>query len=364
MNWGWPGGFGSGGIDAALYSGSKCYFFKGDRYIRVTCGDVGAGTVDPGYPAPISNWGWPGGFGSGGIDAALYSGSKCYFFKGDRYIRVTRGDVGAGTVDPGYPAPISNWGWPGGFGSGGIDAALYSGSKCYFFKGDRYIRVTRGDVGAGTVDPGYPAPISNWGWDREAIRVHVKTLLPLTSSVQDFIDEQFDAMQALFATVGIDSRRGTTQDLSGDATLAGLLALDVGGCFLRQTTDEQDELFEHRDGVAPGNIVVYVVDTLVSNGANFIGCASHPDDVPGVVVVPTTRAWLTAHEIGHVLGLRHVCEFPSTQFPAPDPACVAGSAQHDRLMFPRVDFTNPPPDITVVERTTMRSSSLTLPVPL
>src|SRR3954454_22797906 len=163
-NWGWPGGFGAAGIDAALYSRSKCYFFKGNDYVRVTRGDVGPGTVDPGYPAPISNWGWPGGFGAAGIDAALYSRSKCYFFKGNDYVRVTRGDVGPGTVDPGYPAPLSNWGWPGGFGAAGIDAALYSRSKCYFFKGNDYVRVTRGDVGPGTVDPGYPAPISNWGW--------------------------------------------------------------------------------------------------------------------------------------------------------------------------------------------------------
>src|SRR5437016_5587557 len=70
------------------------------------------------------------------IDAALYSGSKCYFFHGSRYLRVTRGDTGPGTVDSGYPAPISNWGWPGGFGAAGIDAALYSGTKCYFFKGN------------------------------------------------------------------------------------------------------------------------------------------------------------------------------------------------------------------------------------
>ena len=160
-NWGW-GSFGSNGIDATLFSGPKCYFFSGARYIRVTRGNTGPGTVDPGYPAPISNWGW-GSFGSNGIDAALYSGPKCYFFSGARYIRVTRGNTGPGTVDPGYPAPISNWGW-GSFGSNGIDAALYSGPKCYFFSGARYIRVTRGNTGPGTVDPGYPAPISNWGW--------------------------------------------------------------------------------------------------------------------------------------------------------------------------------------------------------
>jgi hypothetical protein len=51
------------------------------------------------------------------IDAALHSGTKCYFFDGNQYVRVTRGDTGAGTVDPGYPAPISNWNWPAGFGN-------------------------------------------------------------------------------------------------------------------------------------------------------------------------------------------------------------------------------------------------------
>ena len=138
------------------------YFFVGAEYIRVSRGDVGPGAIDPGYPAPVSNWGW-GAFGADWIDAALYSGSKCYFFSGDQYIRVTRGETGPGVVDPGYPAPISNWGW-GAFGADGIDAALYSGSVCYFFSGDQYIRAHRADSGAGLVDRNYPAPISNWGW--------------------------------------------------------------------------------------------------------------------------------------------------------------------------------------------------------
>ena len=261
-NWGWPGGFGASGIDAALYSGSKCYFFKGNQYIRVTRGDVGAGTVDPGYPAPISNWGWPGGFGSSGIDAALYSHTKCYFFKGIQYIRVTRGDVGPGTVDPGYPAPISNWGWPSGFGSSGIDAALYSHTKCYFFRGDQYIRVTREDTGPGTVDPGYPAPLSNWGWNREFVLVHFKSLLPITSTLRNYMNTQFAEMQKLFAPLRIDVRRGTTQDLSGDPNLSTLRVLDVGPCLLGQTTDEQDDLFANRDDAADNDLVVYVVDSL------------------------------------------------------------------------------------------------------
>src|SRR5208337_953150 len=160
-NWNW-GTFGANGIDAALYSGSKCYFFSGKEYIRVSRGVTGPGTVDAGYPAPISNWGW-GAFGADGIDAALWSGSVCYFFKGKEYIRVLRGDTGPGVVDAGYPAPISAWNW-GAFGANGIDGALYSGSKCYFFAGNQYVRVSRGDQEAGIMDPGYPAPISNWNW--------------------------------------------------------------------------------------------------------------------------------------------------------------------------------------------------------
>ena len=128
----------------------------------MTRGVTGPGTIDPGYPRPIApNWGW-GAFGANGIDAALYSNSKCYFFSGKEYIRVTRGETGPGTVDAGYPRPISVWGW-GSFGANGIDAALYSGSRCYFFSGDQYIRVTRADEGAGTVDAGYPNPFRQTG---------------------------------------------------------------------------------------------------------------------------------------------------------------------------------------------------------
>ncbi len=104
-------------IDAALFSNTKCYFFAGDRFIRVTRGATNSGTVDAGYPKGISEWGW-GAFGQNGIDAALYSRSKCYFFAGNSYIRVTRDDIGPGTVDAGYPKDISEWGW-GDFGQNG-----------------------------------------------------------------------------------------------------------------------------------------------------------------------------------------------------------------------------------------------------
>jgi hypothetical protein len=138
------------------------YFFSGTEYIAVERGDVGHGAILPGYPRPISDWGW-GTFGSTGIDAALYSGSKCYFFKESEYIRVTRGATDFGTVDPGFPRPISDWGWSSSFGATGIDAAMWSGSVCYFFKGSEYVRVHRDDTSMGTVDAGYPK-IIDAGW--------------------------------------------------------------------------------------------------------------------------------------------------------------------------------------------------------
>jgi Hemopexin len=178
---GWKG-FGSSGIDAALYANTKAYIFSGDQYIRVTVGGTGDSSrpdwdisvPDAGYPKPISDWNFPkrfsliGGRYKNGIDAVLTSGDKCYFFAGNIYIRVTRThDEGAGDPDPGYPKLISDWNWPNGFAVGGaqkngIDAALWSGEVCYFFAASNYIRVHRGDEGPGTVDHGYPQNISAW----------------------------------------------------------------------------------------------------------------------------------------------------------------------------------------------------------
>ncbi|WP_280299158.1 hemopexin repeat-containing protein [Nocardia abscessus] len=144
----------------ALRSGNWIYFFCGDQYIRVyRPGDTGAGLLDGG-PSNISAWRWPEPFGRDGIDAAFRSGTKTYFFRGNQYIRVTRGATGRGTVDPGYPGNISEWRWPGTFGrntceglsSPGIDAAFRDGPLIYFFTGARYIIVDRpGDTGRGTL---------------------------------------------------------------------------------------------------------------------------------------------------------------------------------------------------------------------
>ena len=273
------------------------------------------------------------------IDAALYSGPKCYFFDADRYIRVTRGDTGPGTVDPGYPANISAWGWPAGFGVDGIDAALYSGSRCYFFSGNRYIRVTRGDTGPGTVDPGYPGNISAWRWPRgfagspgvPTVRLHAKVLTAPNVGVATAVQR----MREVYASVGIAVQLVSTENLD----LPALNDVDVGECLLGQTpTAEQTELFALRDSARSNDVVVYFVRSTIPP---FNGCAAHPAGLPGVVVAQGATQWTTAHEVGHALDLRHVDD-------------------NDRLMTGNGtgNITNPPPDLIGSEITKMLNSEL------
>jgi hypothetical protein len=269
------------------------------------------------------------------LDATLYSGTKCYFFDGNRYIRVTRGNVGPGTVDAGYPQNISVWRWPAGFGTDGIDAALYSGTKCYFFDGNRYIRVTRGDVGAGTVDAGYPKNISVWGWPAgfagQTVRLHTKILTAPNVGVATAVRR----MEEVYASVGIYVQVVSTENLD----LPDLNDVDVGECLLGQTTAEQDELFANRNNAGADDVVVYFVRSTVPP---FNGCAAHPPGIPAAVVAQGATQWTTAHEVGHVLDLRHVND-------------------NDRLMTGNgtANITNPPPDLVSTEVTTMLNSDYT-----
>jgi hypothetical protein len=189
--------------------------------------------------------------------------------------------------------------------------------------------------------------------------VHFKSLIAINAAINGFINTQFAAMQALFAGGNLIVSRGTTEDLSGNATSQLLQNLDVGGCPLAdKPTQEQTDLFANRKNplvlnknVGRDDLVVYIVTTLTGTDAkgnpivNLIGCATHPKGQPGVAVVQNGAQWLVSHEVAHVLGLRHVCEMP---------ACVAG--QSDNLMFPSAGWTNVPPDLSAAEFRTMKTS--------
>jgi hypothetical protein len=177
--------------------------------------------------------------------------------------------------------------------------------------------------------------------------VHFKTLVAPTAAINTFMDTQYKAMEDLFADYGIATYRGTTEDLSADAALAGVVDLDVGPCTLGNPTAEHNTLFARRNAAGANDIVVYVVRTLTNGAAatNLLGCATHPNNQPGCAVVQANARWLVAHEVGHVLGLRHWPNPPAT------------NSQY--LMFPNVGWTDTPPDIVQTEVMTTVDSALT-----
>jgi hypothetical protein len=81
--------------------------------------------------------------------------------------------------------------------------------------------------------------------------------------------------------------------------------LFVGRCEAAQLTEAMRGLFAHRRGARPADIVAYFVDSTVPPSD---GCAAHPHDAPGLVVVRGACKWTLAHELGHVLGLVHTNE--------------------------------------------------------
>jgi hypothetical protein len=187
---------------------------------------------------------------------------------------------------------------------------------------------------------------------REFLVVHFKSLLPLASEIDTFINTEYEALAQLFAQFEIRVFRGTTEDLSVDASLAHLVDLDIDESFFGGPSDEQDELYLNRTNAAADDLVIYIVRSLQGHGGGAVGNANHPDGKPGAAIVPTgavfgigSPAWILAHEVGHVLGLGHVSDTPSTN--------------SRFLMWPNILWTDLPPDLSTREVSTMLESGLT-----
>jgi hypothetical protein len=144
-----------------------------------------------------------------------------------------------------------------------------------------------------------PNNVAIWATGTNGIVVHFKTLLALTAGIQTYLDRQFAAMDELYIDGRVNIALGTTEDLSGDNTLATLLDLDVGACVSGSTTSEQNTLMGHRSNVGSKDVAVYLVSSLTGGSGKFVGCASHPSDKPACAIVQVAGAdWLTAHEVG------------------------------------------------------------------
>jgi hypothetical protein len=134
---------------------------------------------------------------------------------------------------------------------------------------------------------------------------------------------------------GINVQLASTENLD----LPDLNDVEVGRCRRGTTTDEQDDLFANRNNVGTNDIAAYFVRSTVppSNG-----CAAFSAGRPSLVVAQGATQWTLAHEVGHVLTLRHVDD-------------------NDRLMTDNgtANITNPPPDLVGSEVAAMLASALT-----
>lgn len=172
---------------------------------------------------------------------------------------------------------------------------------------------------------------NHFGAGMELVRLHVKILTNPTIAIEQMIV----AMQQVYESIGIRVQRVSTETLNAPA----LNDVDAGGCTLGTVTAEQTQLFANRNNASGNDIVVYFVRSTVPP---YNGCASHPANQPGAVVARGATVWTLAHEVGHVLGLRHVDD-------------------NNRLMTGNgtANITNVPPDLAATEVVDMRSSTLT-----
>jgi hypothetical protein len=147
----------------------------------------------------------------------------------------------------------------------------------------------------------------------KCIKLHFKYIEPIltfTNPIARTINvperTKIVSMRGVFATADIGVIIASRQAVYG--TL--LLDVDIGvGRVSPQKpckgalTDDQNKLFDLRDDVPDGEIVIYFV--RVTKPA-FNGCALHPDGKPGAAIADAASAWTLAHETCHVLGLDHI----------------------------------------------------------
>ncbi len=188
---------------------------------------------------------------------------------------------------------------------------------------------------SGTTDAQNTLEFSSAGGDFnlfETVRLHTKVLTSPAVS----IDTMLASMRQVYEPTGIRVQHLSNETLS----LPDLNVVDVGGCFMGQSTPEQTTLFANRNNVGANDVVVYFVQ---ATNPPFNGCAAFPAGRPGAVVASGATQWTMGHEIGHVLGLNHVND-------------------NNRLMTGNgtANITNPPPDLVNTEITTMRNSLLTV----
>jgi hypothetical protein len=326
-----PGVPQSNGLWTSIDSGHRLISLGGDRVLDWVPGSgdyrvwkhdpLAVGAVDPLSAPPLNQGNW----------SSIRSDRRLVPVGNDRVIdwkpatgdyRVWRYDrSGTGDPFPGEPEVVGQW------------VTVRSSHDLLYVEGDRvldwepangHFRLYRYDRNVTTLRRG-------------TVRVHFRVLTPPRHFT---VDQMMAKARELYASYGIELVKVSNEPWAVDGTRDGhFQSLDIGECKRTvPVTEHQKELFAHRFGIGPNEILVYFVRELVP-GAN--GCARHAPFPPAAMIsAKEAYEWTLAHEIAHVLGLDHI-DF----------------VDKDRLMNNGVTtVTNPPPDLTTDEINKMLAS--------
>jgi hypothetical protein len=187
-----------------------------------------------------------------------------------------------------------------------------------------------------------------------SVRLHLKVWSNPTISIESMLNR----MREVYRTAGIGVVVATREDFTSFDIVTSLRDLDVvPSCPSGQTTGEQDQLFNNRDNVGEHDLAIHFVRVTTPP---LNGCAAHPDDIFGAVVTRIASVWTLAHEVGHVLGLRHISG-EHTNCPSLNAKCCS-TPDRTRLMTGcSTSLITGTPTIDQSEIDALRGSRLNLP---
>jgi hypothetical protein len=144
------------------------------------------------------------------------------------------------------------------------------------------------------------------------------------------IGRAVSAVQDLFTRNGVNITLVVGEDAALNTT--AMESVNVGSC-LTVLDEKHRGLFQSVMPISSPNQAVVFVVRAISTGGTFSGCAAHLPGCPGLVITEAAMngsgtgsagsgGWVLAHEIAHVLGLRHVGLSGSLMF---DPATAIAS---------------------------------------